>query len=116
MDDLNFWGAYELYCSCAGIETSSQSTADLWGVSRSAISAWKKNKTIPRGDILAKMSCYFNAPIECLLGLPEKKDHQNTVLALFNALDSENQKAVLLYMEFVLSKQKSPHNGGQVMV
>lgn len=107
MDDLNFWSAYEWYCSCAGIETSSQSTADLWGVSRSAISAWKKNKTIPRGDILAKMSCHFNTPIECLLGLPEKNDHQNTVLALFNALDSENQKAVLLYMEFALSKQKA---------
>lgn len=77
------------------------------GVSRSAISAWKKNKTIPRGDVLAKMSCYFNAPIECLLGLPEKNDHQNTVSALFNALDSENQKSVLLYMEFALSKQKA---------
>ena len=107
MDDLNFWSAYEQHCSFAGIETSSQSTAELWGVSREAISARKKNKTIPRGDILAKMSCYFNTPIERLLGLPEKSDHQNTVLSLFNALDSENQKAVLLYMEFVLSKQKA---------
>ena len=107
MDNLNFWTAYEQHCGYAGIEASSQSTADLWGVSRSAISAWKKNKTIPRGDILAKMSCYFSTPIECLLGLPEKNDIQNTVLALFDALDSENQKAVLLYMEFALSKQKA---------
>lgn len=112
MSNLNFWSAYEQHCEYAGIEASSQSTADLWGVSRSAISAWKKNKTVPRGDVLVKMSGYFNAPIECLLGLPEKNSIQNTVLALFDALDSENQKATLLYMEFALSKQKARAKAG----
>ena len=109
---MSFYDRYAECCKDQGIEPSSQSTADLWSVTRATVSAWKKNGNAPRGDVVAKISERFNVSADYLLGLTDKKksasdsSDQPKILSLYDALDAEDQKKAIAFLEFMLADGK----------
>lgn len=108
---MAFYDRYTECCKDEHIEPSSQYAADLWDVTRSTISAWKKNGNAPRGDVVAKIAAHFNVSADYLLELTDKKwnitdQRQPKIVCLYDDLDPEDQQKALAFLEFMLSDGK----------
>ena len=47
--------------------TTPTTVARICGISANAVSHWKKNNTIPNGEIVIKLAEYFSVPTDYLL-------------------------------------------------
>ena len=110
---MSFYDRYVDCCKSDGIEPASQYAADLWNVTRATVSAWKKNGNAPRGDIVARISAYFNVSADYLLELTDEKKPirepytaQPKILSLYSALDADDQQKALSFLEFMLTDGK----------
>lgn len=65
---MTFFDRYALLMEEKGLDPGSQSSADMMGVTRSAISIWKKKGNTPKGDTVAKMADVLRVSADYLLG------------------------------------------------
>lgn len=61
-----FYTIYKELCEEKKIKPSR--VAEEIGISRAAVTNWKKNGYTPQGDVLQKIADYFNVSIDYLLG------------------------------------------------
>lgn len=99
-----FYDKYLELCKKKGVKPSPAALEA--GISKSLVTKWQTNKTeMPSGEVLAKLSKYFNVPVSELLGENAekenslgKKDLSEREEKILNALRSktpEEQKAFL---------------------
>ncbi len=120
---MTFFEKYAELCDMKGIEPCSQRTAELLGTTRSTISIWKKNGTVPRGETVAVIADKFHVSADYLLGRTiDPKDHakgdteescmsksQNTyaaILKLYDRLDEIDRMRLESYAEGILTGDK----------
>ena len=65
---MTFFDRYAGLMEEKGLDPGSQSSADMMGVTRSAISIWKRKGTTPKGDTVAKMADVLRVSADYLLG------------------------------------------------
>ena len=65
---MTFFDRYAGLMEEKGIDPGSQTAADMMGVTRSAISIWKRKGTTPKGDTVAKMADVLHVSADYLLG------------------------------------------------
>jgi transcriptional regulator with XRE-family HTH domain len=68
---LIFVTFYQLYCDLckdAGLTPSGAATAI--GFNRATVTTWKNTGNTPKGELLSKISKFFDVPTDFLLGLP----------------------------------------------
>ena len=62
----DFYMNYLDLCKEKNIQPVSDEAANLWGVSKPAISGWKNKDSLPSYDAMFKMMRYFNIAIPVL--------------------------------------------------
>lgn len=67
----SFFDRYAAACAAHGIDPCSQKTADMFGVSRSTISAWHTKNTFPNGETVAIIADVLDVTSDYLLGRTE---------------------------------------------
>ena len=65
---MTFFDRYAGLMEEKGLDPGSQTAADMMGVTRSAISIWKRKGTTPKGDTVAKMADVLHVSADYLLG------------------------------------------------
>lgn len=66
---------FDRYCElCADKGLSPTKAAVNMGISRSAVSAWKKGDRTPQGESLAKIADYFDVTVDYLLEKTDQKE------------------------------------------
>ena len=119
---MNFYEQYTTVCSQKGLEPCSQKAAELFGVTRATISAWKSKNTMPKGETVAIMAnalhvsadyllCRTNDPTDYSSQKQEVRtnavpNETQRMLDLYNQLDSLDQIRVEAYIEGMLTKDK----------
>lgn len=73
-----FFDTFKMLCEKRGV--SCNRAAREIGLSNSTPTKWKKTGAVPDGSTLAKVSAYFNVPIESLLGEPQDGADLNMLL------------------------------------
>ena len=68
---MTFYERYEKICIEKEIEPCAQRTAELFGVTRSNISAWKRNSSTPSGNTVAAIANTLHVSTDYLLGRTE---------------------------------------------
>lgn len=68
---MSFYDRYALCCQQKGISPVSQAAADAIGCTKATISAFAKNSTTPRGDIVAGAAKMLDVSADYLLGLTD---------------------------------------------
>ena len=68
---MTFYERYEKICVEKEIEPCAQKTAELFGVTRSNISAWKRNSSTPSGNTVAAIANTLHVSTDYLLGRTE---------------------------------------------
>lgn len=75
---MDFFDRYKEICATRGILPSSQQAADLFGVTRAAITSWGKNKNTPKGDTLVRIADNLGVSVDYLLGrVDDPVDYDN---------------------------------------
>ncbi len=80
------------------------------GINRSAVTDWKKGKTKSYKKHLSKIAEVLDTDVEYLLGSEDVAtessltEAKSALLEKYDQLSAEQQKDVLRYMEFLLSK------------
>lgn len=97
---MDFFDRYKEICATRGILPSSQQAADLFGVTRAAITSWGKNKNTPKGDTLVRIADNLGVSVDYLLGrVDDPVDYDNPDLqadlagAVMDALGGDVKKA-----------------------
>lgn len=127
---MNFYEQYKAICSEKGIDPCSQRAAEMFGVTRAAISSWKMKNTMPKGETVAAMANVLNVSADYLLcrtsdptdyssqnmaaagvspALKQSNDDKNEfpkILSLYNQLDYFDRIRVEAYIEGILTKDK----------
>lgn len=119
---MNFYEQYTAICSEKGLDPCAQKTAEMFGVTRAAISSWKAKKTIPKGETVAIIANVLHVSADYLLcrtndptdySSPKQNvptgDTQKEIpriLDLYNQLDSSDRIRVEAYIEGILTKDK----------
>ena len=65
---MTFYDRYALIAEKIGLDPVSQRAADLFGVTKSAISSWGGKKTTPKGETVALMADKLGVSADYLLG------------------------------------------------
>lgn len=68
---MSFFDRYAECCKLKGIAPMSQTAADAIGCSKSTISAFAKNKNIPKGDFIIRAAKMLDVSADYLLGLTD---------------------------------------------
>lgn len=68
---MSFYDRYALCCQQKGIAPVSQAAADTIGCTKATISAFAKNSTTPKGDIVAGVAKMLDVSADYLLGLTD---------------------------------------------
>lgn len=103
-----FWNIYSSLCSSN--DTSPSAVAIAIGLSNSIATKWK-NGAYPSGDILVKLSEYFNVSVDYLLTGKENYSHQELsedkqeLLDLYNCLSERNQGKLTGYAQSLVNEQ-----------
>lgn len=88
---MTFYDRYAELMEKRGIKPSSQQAADVFGLTRSTISAWNAKNMIPKGKQLAQIADFLNTSVDYLLGRTDdptdftytyKADEPNKVVSL----------------------------------
>lgn len=94
-----FWNVYSSLCSSN--DTSPSAVAIAIGLSNSIATKWK-NGAYPSGDILVKLSEYFNVSVDYLLGLdtePNRKiqlsEDKQRLLKMYDLLTDMEKGEIL---------------------
>lgn len=100
---MTFFDRYAGLMEEKGLDPGSQSSADMMGVTRSAISIWKRKGTTPKGDTVAKMADVLRVSADYLLGrTADPTDYarkgsgkvvpiQPAIMKLYSRLDSADR-------------------------
>ena len=100
---MTFFDRYAGLMEEKGLDPGSQSSADMMGVTRSAISIWKRKGTTPKGDTVAKMADVLRVSADYLLGrTTDPTDYarkgsgkvvpiQPAIMKLYSRLDSADR-------------------------
>lgn len=70
---MTFFDRYAGIMEEKGLDPGSQTAADMMGVTRSAISSWKRKHSTPKGDTVAKMADVLGVSSDYLLGRTEDR-------------------------------------------
>lgn len=73
IENITFFKRYEQLCIEHGMKPQNPEMFKITGVSSGAISGWKKG-SLPKGDVLCRLSKYFNVTTDYLLGLTELRN------------------------------------------
>ena len=65
---MTFFDRYAGIMEEKGLDPGSQTAADMMGVTRSAISIWKRKQSTPKGDTVARMADVLGVSADYLLG------------------------------------------------
>lgn len=133
---MSFFDRYLDLCNRRGLQPMSQKAADQFGVTRATITAWSKNKTVPKGDTVALIASALNVSTDYLLGRTDDPTDYSTqgapdgaagqtpdatsqvgaasgsgatqprILGLYEQLDPIDQVRVEAYVEGILSTDK----------
>lgn len=77
---MTFYEKYESLCAERGMKPQSLEMFEITGVSTGAISGWKKG-ALPKAEVLARLSQYFDVTTDYLLGLSELRKPQTCTLS-----------------------------------
>lgn len=102
---MTFYERYAECCHQRGISPVSQAAADRIGCSKANVSAFAKNGTTPRGDVVAGAAKMLDVSADYLLGIietpnPLKIDdsltcEERNMLIMLRELNAEGQEAAL---------------------
>ena len=102
---MTFFERYEAVCKKRNIQPVSQLAAENLGCSKSNISAFAKNGTTPKGEVVAGAAKMLDVSADYLLGLTEKEhpievseeysENEKHIISFFRELNEEGQRAVL---------------------
>ena len=102
---MTFFERYEAVCKKRNIQPVSQPAAENLGCSKSNISAFAKNGTTPKGEVVAGAAKMLDVSADYLLGLTEKEhsievseeysENEKSIISFFRELNEEGQRAVL---------------------
>lgn len=70
---MTFFDRYAGIMEEKGLDPGSQTAADMMGVTRSAISSWKRKQSTPKGDTVAKIADVLGVSSDYLLGRTEDR-------------------------------------------
>lgn len=84
---MTFYERYSEACRDKNMLPSSQSTADLFGVTKSAICNWGIKSTAPKGETIARIATELNVSADYLLGLTDDKTPSDSVSNVNAELD-----------------------------
>ncbi|MCM1382141.1 MAG: helix-turn-helix domain-containing protein [Muribaculaceae bacterium] len=97
-----FWNVYSELC--LSHKTSPSAVAEKIGLSNSITSKWKKG-ALPKGEILLKLSSYFDCSIDYLIGLdnvpnrkkqpPKLSEDKQRLLYMYDLLTDREQGEIL---------------------
>lgn len=84
------------------------------GIGKNSFTYWKKNNNIPKGDILNKISEYFNVSVDYLLGISEiktapsdeQKEQLNELVKLSADLTDDEIEKVKDYVSLLKNARK----------
>ena len=65
---MNFYERYTCVCRKRGVDPCAQSTAEMFGTTRSAISSWGTKGIVPKGTTVAKIADALDTSTDYLLG------------------------------------------------
>ena len=115
---MSFYERYEKCCKMQGIQPASQAAAEKIGCTRSNISTFAKNKTTPKGDIVARAASMLKVSSDYLLGLTDTPKSINTplseddfiILRLVDKLNKQGKSAAIAMLtglteQSIFSKQ-----------
>ncbi len=117
---MPFYKRFEELCKESNISPQSKEMMRITGISSPAISNWKLKGSIPKGDVLCRLSTYFNVSVDYLLGLtnvrsreapPEPGDslteQEALLLDTFRHVDAEGQFEIIYTCMHVKKKADS---------
>lgn len=98
-----FYERFEGLCKETGIKPQNPQMLEIMGVSSPAVSQWKNRNSIPKGDVLSKLSKHFGVSVDYLLGLTDVRsvrnnalsDHEQILIDTFRNASAENQLRII---------------------
>lgn len=111
-----FWNVYSSLCSSN--DTSPSAVAIAIGLSNSIATKWK-NGAYPSGDILVKLSEYFNVSVDYLLtgketnsiGLSDLSQNEKECLTKFKMLTETEQGKILDRIDVFIEEREAKRKG-----
>ena len=107
---MNFCERYAAVCTKRGIIPGSQRAAELFGVTRSNISAWKTKNTMPSAETVAKIAQGLNVSTDYLLCLTDEDRpldaNRPDVTILYERLDDVDRGKVDGFIQGLLIQDK----------
>ena len=108
---MSFYERYELLCAERGMKAQSQEMLDVTGVKSPSISGWK-NGSMPKADVLCRLSTYFDVTTDYLLGLSEVRkptmgnlsEHEFLLLKAFREADAAGQQNIIFACQLEMRK------------
>ena len=111
IDNKNFFVIFEYLCKNKGKSTTA--ICSELGIPKTTVSYWRnKPDTIPKQEVLLKISEYFNVSIDFLLGKEERSNNnglspaKKELVELFDLLSKEKQKMFLQMLRAVVDNQQ----------
>lgn len=105
-----FWDRFSGLCSEKNMRPGK--VASLIGLSNSITTKWKNTNAIPNGDILIRISEYFDVTVDYLLGLSDDKhkpipedELDREIIEEFSKLSPADADRVLAYIQGLLDSQ-----------
>ena len=94
-----FYERFEALCEEAGIKPQNPKMLEIMGVTSPAVSQWKNRDSIPKGDVLSRLSKHFDVSVDYLLGLTDVRlsgdnalsEHEQILIDTFRNASAENQ-------------------------
>lgn len=71
---MTFYERYEQLCSEKGFRPQNPKMLTVSGVTSGAVSGWKNNGSLPKGEVLCRLARYFDVTTDYLLGLSEVRN------------------------------------------
>lgn len=107
---MNFFERYSEACNRRGIIPGSQRAAEMFGVTRSNISAWNTKGTMPSAKTVAKIAQGLNVSADFLLCLTDEDKPLDTnrpdVTILYERLDEIDRGKVDGFIQGLLIQEK----------
>ena len=110
---MTFYERYEAVCKKRNILPVSQTAAVNLGCSKSNISAFAKNKTTPKGEVVARAAKMLDVSADYLLGLTENahpievgeySENEVAILSFFRELNEEGQRVVIAMVSGLIAQ------------
>lgn len=106
-----FWDRFSGLCSEKNMRPGK--VASLIGLSNSITTKWKNTNAIPNGDILIRISEYFDVTVDYLLGLSDDKhkpipedELDREILERMAKLSPAEQERVAIFIEGMIASRK----------